>query len=227
MKAKRILLFGLMLVLTGIAHAEDILSAQNVKVAAGGSITLNVELSNTTTNLMGWQCDINLPEGLTLELKQNGKPKVTLGERFSTTEHDISSSCPANGYYRFIGTSLGGEAIPGTSGTLFSVTLKADASLTPGTVLTGNIKNIEFNTQDNHKLPFANSSFKITVEDAVLLGDVNNDNTVNIADAECIVNHITGKPNQTFNSAAADVNKDGVVDIADAVRIVNLIISKI
>jgi len=41
------------------------------------------------------------------------------------------------------------------------------------------------------------------------------------------VNHITGKPNQTFNSAAADVNKDGVVDIADAVRIVNFIAGKI
>jgi hypothetical protein len=64
-------------------------------------------------------------------------------------------------------------------------------------------------------------------DESVLLGDVNNDNTVNIDDAECIVNHIVGKPNQTFNSAAADVNKDGAIDIADAVRIVNLIVGKI
>ena len=49
---------------------------------------------------------------------------------------------------------MDGEAIPGTSGTLFTVTLKADVSLTAGTKLTGAVKNIEFNTQDNHKLTF-------------------------------------------------------------------------
>ena len=64
-------------------------------------------------------------------------------------------------------------------------------------------------------------------DESVLLGDVNNDNAVDIADAVCIVNHIVGKATPSFIEKAADANGDGVVDIADAVRIVNLIVGKI
>ena len=60
-----------------------------------------------------------------------------------------------------------------------------------------------------------------------LNGDVNGDGDVDIADAVCIVNHVVGKPNTTFNASAADVNGDGDIDIADAVRIVNLVVGKI
>jgi uncharacterized Zn-binding protein involved in type VI secretion len=168
MKMKRLFLLGLVLVFTGITHATNILKVQDVQVESGKSVTLNIELNNNTTNLMGWQCDINLPEGLTLEMKAAGKPAATLGDRFSTTEHKISSSCLANGDYRFIATSMDGEAIPSTSGILFTVTLNADASLTVGTTLTGMIKNIEFNTQDNQKLTFGDVAFSVTV-----LGDNN------------------------------------------------------
>ena len=62
---------------------------------------------------------------------------------------------------------------------------------------------------------------------ALVLGDVNGDGDVDIADAVCIVNYVVGKPNATFIEAAADVDGDGVVDIADAVRIVNLVVGKI
>jgi hypothetical protein len=198
-----------------------------VEVASGESVTLNIELTNTTTNLMGWQCDISLPAGLTLELKANGKPKATLGERFATTEHTISSTVLANGDYRFIATSMDGDLIPGTSGTLFSVTLKADASLAAGTKLSGAVKNIEFNTKDNDKLPFSDVSFNMSIKSAVTLGDVNGDGDVDIADAVCIVNYIVGKTNTNFVLAAADVNKDNAVDIADAVHIVNYVVGKI
>lgn len=58
-------------------------------------------------------------------------------------------------------------------------------------------------------------------------GDVNGDGDVDIADAVCIVNHVVGKTNTSFNAAAADVNGDGDIDIADAVYIVNLVVGKI
>ena len=163
MRIKNIFLAGLMLAMVGIARAADVLSVQDVEVKPGESVTLAVSLDNTTANLMGWQCDIVLPEGLSLELKANGKPAATLGERFSATEHTISSNVLASGGYRFIATSMDGEAIPGTEGTLFTVTLKADASLTAGEKLTGTVKNIEFNTQDNQKLTFADVTFYVNI----------------------------------------------------------------
>jgi hypothetical protein len=66
----------------------------------------------------------------------------------------------------------------------------------------------------------------ITEPDPGLSGDVNDDGTVDIADAVCIVNYVVSKPNTTFVVEAADVNGDGDVDIADAVRIVNKIVGK-
>ena len=153
-----------MLALAGIAQAaNDKLVVQDVSMEAGSSVTLNVALENETTNLMGFQCDIVLPEGLTLKLKNNGKPTATLGSRFEDTGHSISSSVTSSGAYRFIATSLDGEAIPETSGTLFTVTLQADASLAPGTTLACLVKNIEFNTQDNQKMTFSNVSFTVTI----------------------------------------------------------------
>ena len=64
-------------------------------------------------------------------------------------------------------------------------------------------------------------------EDEIMNGDVNDDGSVDIADAVCIVNHIVGKPTSEFVYASADVNSDVTVDIADAVRIVNLVVGKI
>ncbi|MBQ7684758.1 MAG: hypothetical protein IJT48_09745 [Bacteroidaceae bacterium] len=165
MRLKQIILLVLVLAFAGTAQAANTLKVQNVKLAPGESVTLNIELTNETTNLMGWQCDIVLPEGLSLALKPNGKPAATLGERFSPTEHSISSSRLANGAYRFIATSMDGEAIPGSSGTLFTVTLQADATLQPGGTLTGKVANIEFNTQDNQKLTLDDLSFTVTIPD--------------------------------------------------------------
>ena len=71
------------------------------------------------------------------------------------------------------------------------------------------------------------NEFKNIVEMDAKVGDVNGDGDIDIADAVCIVNHVVGKSNTTFNAAAADVNDDGEVDIADAVKIVNLVVGKI
>ena len=155
--------------LGGSVSANDILRVQDVEVAPGENVTLSIDLDNKSTNLMGWQCDIVLPEGLSIALDANGKPAATLGSRFSTTGHSISANRMINGAYRFICTSMDGEAIPGTTGALFTVTLQADASLAKraGTgsapTLTGTVTNIEFNTQDNQGLPFADVFFSVSI----------------------------------------------------------------
>lgn len=230
MRLTRFFILGLMLAYAGITHADDILKVQDVELIPGDSITLNIELSNGTTNLMGFQCDINLPEGLSLKLKTNGKPAATLGERFATTEHAISSNLLTNGTYRFIATSMEGEAIPDTKGTLFSVTLQADPSLVPGTQLQGIVKKIEFNTQDNEKLTFDDVSFNITINEKPLtakLGDVNHDEAIDVTDAVLIIDHILMKTPQGFDASVADVNGDGGIDVTDVVMVIDVILGKI
>ena len=206
MKQIRLFLMGLVLAFAGTAHAADVLKVEGVKVAPGESVTLSIELNNETTNLMGWQCDIVLPEGLSLALKTNGKPAASLGDRFVTTEHSISSSRLANGTYRFIATSMDGEAIPGNSGTLFTVTLQADASLAPGTKLTGKVTNIEFNTQDNQKLTLSDVTIGITIPSNEPLKCATP--TISFANGELEFNCETEGVEYEYEVTVADAKKD-------------------
>ena len=68
-----------------------------------------------------------------------------------------------------------------------------------------------------------------TVEDAYDPGDVNEDNSISIADVTALVNIILGKdngPNPVYNHQTADVNKDGHITIADVTALVNIILGK-
>ncbi len=58
-----------------------------------------------------------------------------------------------------------------------------------------------------------------------VVGDVNNDGSVTIADVTALVNIILGK-SETPASGVADVNNDGSVTIADVTALVNIILGK-
>lgn len=63
----------------------------------------------------------------------------------------------------------------------------------------------------------------------VLLGDVNKDDDITIADVTALVNIILGKdngPEPLYNHDAADVNGDGGITIADVTALVNIILGK-
>ena len=121
---------------------------------------------------------------------------------------------------------LNGGVIEAGEGNLMALRLKPKASVPTGTYQV-KVKNIKMSTTemvDKYAGSDVVSSF--SVKDFIL-GDVNDDGDVDIADAVCVVNHVVGKATPAFNAAAADVNSDGDVDIADAVRIVNLVVGKI
>ena len=158
----KIILLWTALVLTSVVQAGDRLFVADVHMESGSSVTLDIALDNESTDLMGFQCDIVLPKGLSLALKSNGKPAAILGTRFDETSHTLSSSVTSSGY-RFLVTSLDADSIPGTSGTLFTVTLKADESLEVGSELKGLVNGIEFNTVGNDKLVLDDVSFTVTI----------------------------------------------------------------
>ena len=66
-----------------------------------------------------------------------------------------------------------------------------------------------------------------TDPDAFLLGDVNDDGSITIADVTALVNIILGKDTAgQYNHAAADVNGDESITIADVTALVNIILGK-
>lgn len=69
----------------------------------------------------------------------------------------------------------------------------------------------------------------VTETPPVLLGDVNKDGEITIADVTALVNIILGKdngPEPLYNQEAADVNGDGGITIADVTALVNMILGK-
>ncbi len=60
----------------------------------------------------------------------------------------------------------------------------------------------------------------------IILGDVNGDSEITIADVTALVNIILGKDTTGYSLRAADVNKDGETTIADVTALVNIILGK-
>jgi uncharacterized protein YjdB len=71
----------------------------------------------------------------------------------------------------------------------------------------------------------ANSTDGYFTAKQVLSGDVNNDNTVDIDDAEALANYLVGKAPASFVYGAADANNDGKVSIADVTTIIDAVIN--
>jgi hypothetical protein len=74
--------------------------------------------------------------------------------------------------------------------------------------------------QNNQTLPFIIN----VIEQSVLLGDLNQDEIVNILDIVQIVNIILGSTPTAYQLEAGDMNVDGIVNVLDIVHIVNLIL---
>jgi len=77
-----------------------------------------------------------------------------------------------------------------------------------------------FNTKYNDVLS-NQISFSINLNDSVLIGDLNNDNEINVVDVIIIVNIIL---NEEFDSLA-DLNQDGTINISDIILLINIILN--
>ena len=69
-------------------------------------------------------------------------------------------------------------------------------------------------------------SLSMSFDDAVLLGDANNDGKVNVADIVAITNYRKGLAPAGFNDKAADLNNDSEVDDIDISILVKMIMDK-
>jgi hypothetical protein len=64
-----------------------------------------------------------------------------------------------------------------------------------------------------------------TVNITFILGDVNEDGSVDIADATKLIDYLLGVSVSPFNTSAADVYSDGSIDVADVTALIDLILA--
>lgn len=129
-----------------------------------------------------------------------------------------------NGTYQVLIYSMNNSPIVGNEGALFTLDYTAvggteykDTELLVNDIVLSDAKGKNYASVGN---------VSITAAFNTVLGDVNGDGLVNIADAIGLVNHILGKSTFEVDELAADANEDGLLNITDAIAIINLILTQ-
>ena len=194
-------------------YIEDLSIPQSVT-----QTTIPVKLKNS--RLIGaYSFDLALPEGM--EIANGG---VSLSNRHGSNYSVSANKREGQDYYAIGVISMDPHSqLTGNDGDILYITLSIPENTAQGTYSII-ISNVSGSDPEGVAIELPNTTSIITIDD-FLLGDVNGDGKVNIADAVCIVNWIVGKPNAMFIEKAVDINHDGKKTIADAVTIVNLVVS--
>ena len=197
-----------------------LLSADPVDTQTGAETALPIAMKNEA-EIVGFQFDLTLPEGITLAPGDGGLPQVTLGDRIADADQAVSvmSVGEGNRTWRFVSYSLQNTAITGTSGTVLSAMLSTTAAQG---AYDAQITKAVLTRRDGTQLKLQDSAFRIVVCN-LDKGDANGDGEVNVTDIVEMVNDIMERPSDRFVDVAADMNIDGEVNVTDIVLVVGVI----
>ena len=170
-------------------------------------------------NITAFQCDVYLPEGITLQTYR-GKYDITLDEN-RMDDHNVTYALQEDGSIRIFVASLTNSVFAGDCGNLFYLNLKADEEFNgEGTI---SIKNIIVSDSDGERYDLVDVKANITIF-PYILGDVNGDGDIVVNDIVYTINYILGENNEDFIFEAADINGDGEIVVDDVVKIINIIL---
>jgi len=73
---------------------------------------------------------------------------------------------------------------------------------------------------------FCMDKFQISVPDGVLMGDVNGDGSLSMADVTTLIDAVLGNQPEPYNESAADVNGDGSISMADVTTLLAAVLGQ-
>ena len=187
----------------------------------GGQATLPISMNNVE-QIVGFQFDLQLPEGVTLATNANGTFAATLTDRAS--DHSLTVSKVGDNLYRFISVSMNNNAYAGNEGTLLNVKLLVDESVAEGDYEV-TVTETKLTTASKEEIRSVDSSALLTVQDAAP-GDVNGDMKVSVSDVASIIGYILNDKPAIFITKAADLNHDNSISVTDAVLAIDIILSQ-
>lgn len=149
-------------ILSIIAMALGILSAysqtvsvEDVTIKAGETKVVSINLDNSQTNIVSFQMDLTLPDGITIN-----KAGCSLGSRITDADQGLTIGKQQDGSIRLTSTSFALTPISGTSGEIVQLSLTAANDAKGGTA---SLKNIILATSDSEKYTPINVSFIVNV----------------------------------------------------------------
>lgn len=195
--------------------STDYIAIPASAVSKGAEVVVPVELVNTT-EVMGIECKVQIPEGFSVAKKADGSFKVEQTER----KADQTLTAAVDGNVLTVKTS-GTQAYTGNTGAVFTIAIAPDEATAPADYVL-KVTDVKFvNATGVASRPDAKTT--LTLRDYVL-GDVDSDQLVAINDAVIVMNHIVGADTPAFNAKAADMDGNGSVEINDAVLIMNTVV---
>ena len=198
------------------ASGKDRLFIENFSIEAGETLQVPVMLINNTA-YSGLQTDLYLPAGLSLD-QEDDEYIIDLTSRKDNT-HTVVSNRLSNGAIRIYISSVSAKEFSGNSGGIMTLSITAASGFEGEAVI--ELKNsvcaeaIGTRHVLDDEICYVNPS-----DNPDLLGDVNGDGEVNIADINAVIDMILSS---TFN-ANGDVNGDGEVNIADINAVSDIIL---
>ena len=216
------------------AYQIYVTAGANGKTGQSAALTLNMK---NTQAIWSWTATVALPEGVTYvdgslaldparlpEFPEGVEPTIT-----ATVNEDgtVTFACQlpavdedADGIYDY--------AITGTDGAIATFNVAVASTVTPGDVQVVVNANtaimVEPNGTSTYTYQKANS-FTWTIEEGALLGDVNMDGAIDIADVNKVL-ELMATSTKAEDYPAGDVNGDGGIDIADVNKVLEIMASQ-
>lgn len=225
-------------VLGGKAQDNGNISATFKVDSDNQNATLTVSL-NSTTSLVAFQMDVQLPEGHTYtigEITKGASLINGLSNSLGSTDFVIASNFVADNVLRLVAYNLGNEPIDVEKGAeLFHVTFTANTALegdaTAWTATFDTEKTIFVTAADLEEIKLAIAGANVINgnvvpgENAGIMGDVNKDGNVDILDVTAVIDIMSGNDSDEpymYDHISADVNGDARIDILDVTGVIEI-----
>ena len=143
------MVFGMMNAFAQTVNVDD------VTIKAGETKLVSINLNNSQTNIVSFQMDLTLPDGITLN-----KAGCSLGSRITDNDQELTIGKQPDGSIRLTSTSFALKPMSGTSGEIIKLSLTAASNAKGGTA---SIKNVILATSSSETLTSDNTTFKVNV----------------------------------------------------------------
>ena len=217
MKKIKVFVALLATVITGQMYGQTI-TANDVNISKGSTSEVTFSINSDKVAAIA-EFKLPLPEGITIASDENNGEKtykaVVVDEMMQeSSSHTVFVKQRDNGDYYVLVYNPNAKEFAAASGAFLKMTLLADKNATSGVAT---MKEIVLGSLDAKQLN-TDTGANFNIEVGPAKGDANGDGSVDVADADFVIEVIGG----TYLKDA-DVNGDGDVDVADVDFIIELI----
>lgn len=163
-----------------VSRATDnaTLTIEAFAIEKGKSKTVTMDMTNHGREVTAFQCNLILPEGITIDKNSKGKYKIVFNadtERTDATCHTLSAALQNDGSVKILCYSVEKDPFEGDNGAVIDIPLTASASIVDGEYEI-RIENILLTCTDKTEIKPAVTSTKVTVGNTTSLNmqSVNN-----------------------------------------------------